>query len=145
LLHSGEKLGRVGSIEASQTQAVNCAMPSQVRLERIADRIRQEFSELLLRDLSDPRLKQVYVTDVTVDRELAHADVFVSALEGNTRSPEVLQGLESAGGFIRRELAGRVQLRSFPRLRFHWDPTPESADRIERMLADLRNKKGGSS
>ena len=120
-------------------------MPSPARLARIADRIRQELAEMLLRDLEDPRLKLVNVTDVKVDRELSYADVFVSALEGSARSNEILQGLESAAGFIRRELASRVELRSFPRLRFHWDPTPENADRIERRLADLRNKRTSGS
>jgi ribosome-binding factor A len=96
---------------------------------------------MLLRELSDPRLHMIYVTDVNVDRELSYADIFVSALEGSERSREVLAGLESASGFIRRELAGRVELRSFPHLRFHWDPTPENADRIERKLTDIRNKK----
>jgi ribosome-binding factor A len=52
--------------------------------------------------------------------------------------------LESASGFIRRTLAGRVELRVFPRLRFHWDPTPENADRIEKVLAELRNKENTS-
>ncbi len=120
-------------------------MPSKPRLERIADRIRAELSDMLLRDLNDPRLKLISVTDVTVDRELSYADIFVSALEGSSRSLEVLEGLESASGFIRRELASRVELRSFPRLRFHWDPTPENADRIERALAELRNKRSGGS
>ncbi len=100
---------------------------------------------MLLRDLNDPRLKSISVTDVTVDRELAYADIFVSALEGSERSIEVLDGLNSASGFIRRELARRVDLRAFPRLRFHWDPTPENADRIERALAELRNKKNPDS
>lgn len=95
---------------------------------------------MLLRDISDPRLAKIFVTDVNVDRELSYADVFVSALEGSTRSKEILDGLESASGFIRRELARRVELRAFPRLRFHWDPTPENADRIERKLAEIRNK-----
>lgn len=100
---------------------------------------------MLIRELSDPRLKQVYVTDVKVDKELAFADIFVSAVEGNSRSREILDGLESASGFIRRTLASRVDLRVFPRLRFHWDPTPENADRIEKVLAELRNKKKTSS
>ena len=100
---------------------------------------------MLLRDLSDPRLRMIYVTDVMIDRELAYADVFVSALEGSPRSQEVLAGLDSASGFIRRRLAARVELRSFPRLRFHWDPTPENADRIERKLAEIRNKSGPAS
>ena len=116
-------------------------MPSGIRLQRIAVRIRQELSEMLIREISDPRLQQIFVTDVKVDRELAYADVYVSAVEGTARSAEVLEGLESAGGFIRRTLAGRVELRAFPRLRFHWDPTPESADRIEKALAELRGKK----
>ncbi|RJP49735.1 MAG: 30S ribosome-binding factor RbfA [Anaerolineaceae bacterium] len=116
-------------------------MPSGVRLQRIADRIRQELSEMLIREISDPRLELIYVTDVKVDRELAYADVFVSAIEGHERSKEVLTGLESASGFIRRTLAGRVDLRVFPRLRFHWDPTPENADQIEKKLAELRAKK----
>jgi ribosome-binding factor A len=115
-------------------------MPSGVRLQRIADRIRQEFSEMLIHEISDPRLKLIYVTDVKVDRELAYADVFVSAVEGVSRAEEVLAGLESASGFIRRNLASRVELRTFPRLRFHWDVTPENADHIEKILAELRKK-----
>lgn len=96
---------------------------------------------MLVREISDPRLDLIYVTDVKVDRELACADIFVSAVEGRERSKEVLTGLESASGFIRRTLAGRVDLRVFPRLRFHWDPTPENADQIEKKLAELRAKK----
>jgi ribosome-binding factor A len=116
-------------------------MPSGVRLQRIADRIRQELAEMLIREINDPRLKLIYLTDVKVDRELAYADIFVSALEGTSRSKDVLSGLESASGFIRRTLASRMKLRAFPRLRFHWDVTPENADRIEKTLAELREKR----
>jgi ribosome-binding factor A len=115
-------------------------MPSGIRLQRIADRIRQELSEMLIHEISDPRLKQIFVTDVKIDKELAYADVFVSAIEGTERSADVLAGLESASGFLRRTLSARVELRAFPRLRFHWDVTPENADRIERILAELRKK-----
>jgi ribosome-binding factor A len=116
-------------------------MPSGTRLQRIADRIRQELSEMLIREISDPRLKQIYITDVKIDKELAFADIFVSAIEGVSRSVEVLAGLNSASGFIKRNLASRVELRAFPRLRFHWDMTPENADHIEQVLAKLREKK----
>ena len=116
-------------------------MPSGTRLQRIADRIRQELSQMLIRDTIDPRLKQIYITDVKVDKELAFADIFVSAVEGVSRSAEVLAGLESASGYIKRNLASRVELRAFPRLRFHWDMTPENADHIEQILAKLREKK----
>lgn len=116
-------------------------MPSGIRIKRIEDRIQQELSELLIREIQDPRLHQIFVTDIRVDRELTVADVYVSAVEGASRSEEVLAGLESASGFLRRVLSSRVELRSFPRLRFHWDPTPENADHIEKLLAGLRNKK----
>lgn len=115
-------------------------MPSGVRLQRIADRIREEMSEMLLKEISDPRLFQVFVTDVRVDRELAFADVYVSAVEGAARSAEILEGMKSASGFMRRALSARVELRAFPRLRFHWDPTPENADHIERLLLQIKKE-----
>jgi ribosome-binding factor A len=114
------------------------AVVSKLRSERIADRIQEELSEMLLYEISDPRLAGVSITDVEVDRELAFADIYVSALEGSSRAKEILEGLEHAQGFLRRELARRIELRVFPRLRFRWDPTFERADRIERLLATLR-------
>jgi ribosome-binding factor A len=116
-------------------------MPSGVRLQRIADRVRQELSEMLIREINDPRLHQIFITDVKIDKELAFADVYFSAIEGTGRSAEILAGLVSASGFIRRALSARVEVRAFPRLRFHWDPTPENADHIEKVLAGLREKK----
>ncbi|HEY3345150.1 MAG TPA: 30S ribosome-binding factor RbfA [Anaerolineaceae bacterium] len=113
-------------------------MPSNLRLQRIADRIQQEISELVLLHVSDPRLEGIFITGAKVDRELSYADVFVSAVEGAERSAEILEGLHSASGYLRHELAARVELRVIPRLRFHWDPTPENADHIERLLASLR-------
>ncbi len=120
-------------------------MVSKLRAQRIGDRIREDLSEILLHEISDPRLVGVSVTDVTVDRELAFVDVYVSAVEGSQRSPEILEALEHAQGYIRRELAQRVDLRSFPRLRFHWDPTFERADHIERILASLKDQDTGSN
>jgi len=120
-------------------------MPSPLRLIRIGDRIRQEISLMLVQnEIHDPRLAGIMITEVKVDRELSYADIYVSALEGIARSEEVLQGLESASGFIRKTLSDRIELRAFPRLRFHWDVTPERADRIEQLLASIRtdNKKG---
>ena len=113
---------------------------SKKRTTRIADRIREELSEILLTGSSDPRLSGVSVTDVKVDRELAFADVHVCALEGIQRAPEILAALEHAHGFLRSELARRVELRALPRLRFHWDPTFERADKIERLIASLHQE-----
>ena len=74
-------------------------MPSITRLKRIADRIQQDLSEMLVRgDIHDPRLEGIFITDTRVDRELAYANIFVSALEGEERSAEVLEGLNHAKG-----------------------------------------------
>ena len=115
-------------------------MPSKIRLNRISERIRQELSNMLLTEIKDPRLVGVYVTDVRVDREISFSDIYVSAIEGQERSNEILQSLQAASGFIRRKLAKSIDLRSFPVLRFHWDPTPENADHIENLFALIREK-----
>jgi ribosome-binding factor A len=108
-----------------------------MRIQRISERMREELSEMLIREISDPRLAGITVTEVEVDRELAYAKIYVSAIEGVSRSEEVLGGLEHAQGFIRRELAQRINLRSFPRLKFHWDPTMERAETIERLINSI--------
>ena len=112
-------------------------MVSQMRTQRIADRIFEELSTILLMEVSDPRLGSASITKVRVDRELAYANVYVSSIEGSKVADEILDGLKHASGFLRRELAHRIQLRSFPRLRFYWDPTPERADHIDKLIASL--------
>lgn len=96
---------------------------------------------MLVRDISDPRLLGISITDVSVDRELDFADIYFSALEGSERAKEILEGLEHAKGFLRHELATRIDLRTFPRLRFYWDPTFEKADSIEKLFASLHSEK----
>ncbi len=108
-----------------------------MRAQRIGERIREELSDIMINLVTDPRLAWVSITDVGVDRELSFANVFVSAIEGSERKDEILAGLFHARGFLRSELARRIQLRSFPQLRFHWDSTPEKAERIEKLIASL--------
>ena len=116
-------------------------MPSKLRLTKISDRIRQELSEMLVKqEIHDPRLLGVTITDVKIDRELAYASIYVSAIEGSSRSKEILNGFKSANSFIRKLLSERIELRSFPRLRFYWDPTPERADRIEQLFAQMHEE-----
>ena len=117
-------------------------MVSEMRLQRIAERMREELSEMLIYEVADPRLSGLSITDIRIDRELAFADVHVSALEGQARSEDALAGLKHAAGYLRRELARRIELRTFPRLRFHWDPTFEKAEHIERIIASLHQESG---
>ena len=112
-------------------------MPTPIRQKRVADRLLQEISSLLL-NMNDPRLNLVTVTIVNIDRELEHANVFVSTVGDEARRKEVMQVLNGAKGYIRREVSQRVQLRRAPELIFHWDPSPEKAEHISQILDELK-------
>lgn len=112
-------------------------MVSKSRAKRIADRIQEEISEMLIFDIQDPRVSSAYITDVTVDRELAYADVYIYSTLGSDSAEEVISGFNHASGFLRSELARRIELRTFPRLRFHWDPTPERAEHLEELIDSI--------
>ncbi|MBG0771821.1 MAG: 30S ribosome-binding factor RbfA [Anaerolineaceae bacterium] len=113
-------------------------MPSGIRLQRIQDQIREVMTILLETKVNDPRVAGAYITDVTVDRELDFANIYVSSLVGEEQAAEILDGLRSAAGFLRYELGRVVKLRVMPKLRFYWDDTPEKADRIESLLAEIQ-------
>jgi ribosome-binding factor A len=112
-------------------------MVSQKRIQQIADRIFEELSTILLMEVSDPRLENINITNVRVDREIAFANIYVSSYQGSENAKEILEGLNHAKGFLRSRLANRIQLRMMPRLRFFWDPLPEEADRIDRLITSL--------
>ncbi|MDY6868303.1 MAG: 30S ribosome-binding factor RbfA, partial [Chloroflexota bacterium] len=80
-------------------------------------------------------------TDVSVDRELDYANIYISSLAGEEHADEILEGLKHASGFIRYTLSQEVKLRVMPKLRFYWDETPERADRIESLLAEIREER----
>ncbi len=119
-------------------------MPSETRARRLAKRIREELAELLQREVDDPRLGGVIATDVEVDRELAYATIYVSAIGAEDQRDEILRALEGARGFLRSQLAARIEIRSFPQLRFRWDLTPDRGARIDELLRYLRDE-GGTS
>lgn len=110
---------------------------SKIRQQRTADRIHMILSELLLRHLNDPRLLDLTVTEVTIDRELQYADVYVQALGDETRQDDVMMALEKAAGFFRRELSSRMRLRTTPQIHFHWDPRLAHAEEIDKILGEL--------
>lgn len=113
-------------------------MPSGVRLKRINDRIKQVLSLTLQGKMEDPRLNGVFVTEVNVDRELDYANIYISAVEGQSRAKEAIEALNHARGFLKYELSNEIDLRVMPKLRFYWDPTPEKADRIDTLLMQIR-------
>ncbi len=108
-----------------------------IKQDRMAERIHMVLSQLLMREVSDPRLQSVTITEVKVDPEIMFARVYVNALGDEERKDEVMAGLDRASGFLRRELAQRLKIRSVPELRFVWDKTLQQADRVERLLNNL--------
>jgi ribosome-binding factor A len=113
-------------------------MPSGIRLQRIQDQIKRVLTMILETKVHDPRIQGAYITDVSVDRELDFANIYVSSLEGSEQADEILEGLRNASGFMRYELSQEVKLRVMPKLRFYWDDTPEKADRIESLIAEIQ-------
>ena len=108
-----------------------------IKQERMSEQIRAILSTLLLREVSDPRLQGVTVTEVRLDPELMFADIYVNALGDETRKPEVMDGLGRANGFLRRAVGKRVHLRNTPELHFHWDTMLERGERMNQILDGL--------
>ncbi len=111
------------------------------RIERVNSMIRQEISELLQRQVKDPRLGGfVTVTSVTATPDLKHAKVFVSCLGDKEEKEKILNVLTAASGFFRNELAKRIKLRSIPDLSFRWD---DSIERGAYLLELIDKIEGG--
>lgn len=108
-------------------------MADSRRMLRVASLLREHLSEVLLLEAKDPRVANVVVTNVKVTRDLSLARVYVSGVGDRG---EILSGLESCKGFLRRQVAARVSLFRMPRLEFFYDDTGDVLARIERLLAD---------
>ena len=107
------------------------------RRHRVSDMVRMHLAELLGRKASDPRLRMVTITDVAVTPDSVRADVRYSVLGGEEERAEAQAGLESASGWLRRELGSRVRLRNTPELVFHYDPSLERGEHIAGILDEL--------
>ena len=105
------------------------------RIERVNNLIRRELSELIQREVKDPRLDAfVSVTEVITSPDLKYAKVYVSCVSGKQEEQKILGVLSSAAGFLRTELAKKIKLRRIPELSFRWDDSIEHGDRILRLL-----------
>lgn len=108
------------------------------RIERVNSLIRQELSELLQRQVKDPRLsKFVAVTDVSTSPDLRYAKVFVSCMGSEEEKQEMLNGLEAASNFLRNQMAKRLRLRRIPELSFHWDDSIERGTHLLQLIDEL--------
>ena len=120
-------------------------MPTR-RQRRVSELIHRELSLLLMREVRDPRLANVTVTEVRVTPDLLIARVYYSVLGDAEQAKETAVALESAKGYLRTQLAAQVRLRLAPELVFYFDESTEYGRHIDELLdqvaQDLEPKDG---
>lgn len=107
------------------------------RRARLNQQFRREITEILLKSVRDPRVRDVVVNSVEVTADLWLARVYVRVGGDDAERAEALLGLDAAASFVRRELAGVLHIRRIPELRFLEDKTLAQAHRIEEILKGL--------
>ncbi len=109
----------------------------QYRVERVADAITREIADILKKKVADPRLQGVTITACRVSKDIRSAHVFYSIMGTNPDLDAIQRGLESARGFLRRELGNVLDLRYTPELRFEYDQSLEKGNRIWETLETI--------
>lgn len=107
------------------------------RQRRVSEQIHRELGQLLLRDVHDPRLADITITEVRITPDLLLARIFFSVLGGPEEQMAAKKGLESASGYLRSQLGARVRLRMVPELVFEVDRSAEYARRIDDLLDQI--------
>jgi ribosome-binding factor A len=110
------------------------------RTERVGDLLRSELSELMRREMRDPRVALASVSSVEVARDFSHATVKVSALGTEAERLACIAALDKAKGFLRRELSRRISLRTTPELHFVLDRGAERSQEIATILDGLKRE-----
>ena len=111
------------------------------RIGRVNSLIRQEISELLARQVKDPRLGNfISVTEVSTSPDLKSAKVFISHLGSDEEKKKTLDTLSSASGYFRRELARRLKIRYVPELSFQWDDSIAHGDHILQLIDEVTER-----
>jgi ribosome-binding factor A len=111
-------------------------MSQEARNRKIADAIQRELSELIRLELRDPRVIMVTLTDVEVARDNSHAKVFFTSMGDDAQVASCQQGLQSASGFLRSQLAHRLTIRTVPQLHFEIDTSVERGVRLSKLIDD---------
>ncbi len=107
-------------------------MGNFARTDRIAQQIQREIAELVRLEINDPRVRLVTITGVEVAGDYSHAKVFFTRMDG--QYAEAQQGLESASGFLRKQLARSIKLRIMPQLHFVYDSSVERGSHLSQLI-----------
>ena len=107
---------------------------SQTRVEKVQELMKQEVSEIVLRELKDPRIGFVTVTEVKCTADLREAKIYVSVMGSDDQVKNPLAGLKSSMGFIRREIGRRIRLRFTPEISLALDKSLDYSAHIQELL-----------
>jgi len=114
------------------------------RAHRVGDLIREVICEILLRDVNDPRLEAVTITEVVVTDDLKWATVFFSVMGNRSKEEAALQGFQSAVGYMKKNLGRELRLRNVPELLFKVDHSFDYGDKIDRLLKTIKKEPDGN-
>jgi ribosome-binding factor A len=107
------------------------------RTRQVGEFLREELTDIIRREVKDPRIGFMSVTRVDVTPDLRHAAVYISVLGTDDEREETLKALRSASGFIRHHLKPRLRMRQIPELEFRDDRSMEHAEQIARTLREI--------
>lgn len=112
------------------------------RSDRVRELIREEISGMFIREIKDPRIGFVTITRIELTDDLRNAKIFVSIMGGEKEKENTIQGLKSALGFIRWELRKRLRLKFVPDIIFRLDTSMEHAEKVSRLLEEIKSEEG---
>jgi ribosome-binding factor A len=116
---------------------VMASMATFKRSQRVADRIMEEVTDILHRQIGDPRIAQITITGVKLSDDLRNAKIYFVELGQETCKAETIEALKKAGGFLRRELGKKLQLRYVPEITFIVDQSFAYGNRIDRLIHEI--------
>ncbi len=134
----GYAAGTTRSVPLFPSSGAFFTVPEHKRTDRIADQIKMEIADILVKKVSDPRIGRVTVMSVNVTSDLQHARVFVTVPQQKGRK-ETLLGLKKAAGFFRKELAMRLPLRRVPDLTFLNDTSTPHVNHVLELLEEIKD------
>ncbi len=110
-------------------------MPKEFsRMQRVSELIRRELAVIIAREMDDPRVSFVSVTAVDVSRDLRNAKVYVTQIDTAADEPLDVRALQKAAGFLRKQLADALSLKSIPALTFVYDNSIERGVDLSRLI-----------
>ncbi len=115
-------------------------MSEHRRERRVGELLKEEISKIIRREVKDPRIGFVSVTDVEVSGDLRHAKVFVSVYGDEQEKKDTMAGLKKATGFIRKLVGDRVKIHHTPEILFRYDDSIEHGVYISKLIKEVRNE-----